>query len=176
MKKFLVVVDIQKDFVNGSLGTAEAERIVPRAAEKIREFDGEIFVTYDTHSEDYLNTAEGTRLPVPHCIEGTEGWELDGRIADALSGKEYKIVRKPTFGSMKLPGLIREVAGDEDLTVELIGLCTDICVISNALILKASFYESDIAVDVSCCAGVTPETHRAAIDAMKMCQISITEE
>ena len=112
MKHLLVVVDIQKDFVDGALGTAEAVAIVENAAKKIREFDGEIFVTYDTHFENYMDTAEGAKLPVPHCIKGTEGWELNATIAEALAGKKYIPVEKITFGSTELPRLVKETVGD----------------------------------------------------------------
>jgi len=173
MKKILVVVDMQKDFVDGSLGTKEAEAIVPAVAEKIRSFDGEIFVTYDTHFENYMETAEGKKLPVPHCIKGTEGWQLDKAVAEALRGKAYTPVEKITFGSVDLPGLIGKAAGDEAFSVELIGLCTDICVVSNALLIKAAFPETPICVDASCCAGVTPEKHAAALETMRSCQIDI---
>ena len=173
MKKFLIIVDMQKDFVDGALGTKEACAIVPAAAEKIKGFDGEIFVTFDTHFENYMETAEGKKLPVPHCIKGTDGWKLDKDIAAALEAKRYTPVEKYTFGSVKLPEMIKQAAGDDDLTVELIGLCTDICVISNALLLKANFPEAAIAVDEKCCAGVTPEKHDAAIETMKSCQIDI---
>lgn len=173
MNHFLVVVDMQKDFVNGSLGTAEAEAMVPRAAEKIRNFEGEIFVTYDTHFTDYMDSAEGKKLPVPHCIKGTAGWELDERITDALEGKSVTKVKKYTFGSDELPDLIFGKSVDDDFSIELIGLCTDICVVSNALILKASFPEMPISVDASCCAGVTPALHEAALQVMKSCQIDI---
>lgn len=173
MKKILVVVDMQKDFVDGALGTAEAVQIVGNVVEKINSFDGEIIVTYDTHFENYMNTAEGEKLPVPHCIKGTDGWELDKNVQSALSGKEYVSVEKVTFGSVDLPKLIEEKANGEDFTAELVGLCTDICVVSNALLLKASFPEKRISVDAKCCAGVTPETHEAAITTMKMCQIDI---
>lgn len=172
MKKFLVVVDMQKDFVDGALGSAEAVAIVPDVVEKIKSFEGFIFVTYDTHSENYMNTSEGKRLPVPHCIKGTEGWELDGRVASALEGKDYITVEKPTFGSVDLPKLIREKAGDS-FEIELVGLCTDICVVSNALLLKANFPENEISVISDCCAGVTPESHNAALQTMKSCQINI---
>lgn len=172
-KKFLVVVDIQNDFVDAALGTAEACAIIPSAAEKIRSFDGEIFVTYDTHFENYMETAEGKKLPVPHCIKNTEGWKLNGEIQKALEGKKYTEVEKYTFGSDKLPDLIRNAAGGNDFSVELIGLCTDICVVSNALILKANFPEAEISVDEKCCAGVTPEKHCAAVETMKSCQIDI---
>mgnify|MGYP003305073420 FL=1 len=173
MKHLLVVVDIQKDFVDGALGTAEAVAIVENAAKKIREFDGEIFVTYDTHFENYMETAEGAKLPVPHCIKGTEGWELNADIADALADKKYTAVEKITFGSTELPELVKKAVGDEDFDITLIGLCTDICVVSNALILKATFPEINIKVDASCCAGVTPQTHKAALETMRMCQIDV---
>ncbi len=173
MKKFLVVVDMQRDFVDGSLGTAEAVAIVPNVAEKIKAFDGDIFVTFDTHGENYMETAEGKKLPVPHCIKGTDGWRLDARVEAALAGKRYTAVEKRTFGSVELPGLIADFAGGEDFSVELIGLCTDICVVSNALLIKASFPEAPISVDASCCAGVSRETHSAALDVMRCCQIDI---
>lgn len=175
MKNFLVVVDMQKDFVDGSLGTKEAVAIVPRVAEKIKNFDGDIFVTYDTHFEDYLSTAEGRKLPVEHCIKGTEGWELDAQVAQALEDKEYTSVEKLTFGSVELPKLIAQRAGKEDFTIELIGLCTDICVVSNALILKANYPQKRISVSAQCCAGVTPESHKAALSVMGMCQIEIMD-
>lgn len=173
MKHFLVVVDIQKDFVDGALGTAEAVAIVASAANKIETFDGEIFVTYDTHFDNYMDTAEGKKLPVPHCIKGTEGWELNSRIAAALANRTYTQVEKYTFGSVELPGLIEKAAGGEDFDITLIGLCTDICVVSNALILKASFPEKEVYVDAACCAGVTVESHNAALTTMKMCQINV---
>ncbi|MBR3833301.1 MAG: cysteine hydrolase [Lachnospiraceae bacterium] len=173
MKKFLVVVDMQKDFVDGSLGTAEAVAIVPNVVKKINEFDGDIFVTYDTHFDNYMNTSEGKKLPVPHCIKGTDGWKLDANVAKALQGKEYTEVEKITFGSVDLPDLIFKAAGDEDFSIELVGLCTDICVVSNTLILKANYPEKSITVDASCCAGVTPESHNAALTTMKMCQINV---
>lgn len=173
MKQFLVVVDMQKDFVDGALGTAEAVAIVPNAAEKIRSFDGEIFVTYDTHFENYMETAEGRKLPVPHCIKGTEGWQLNAEIAAALAEKSYTPVEKITFGSVELPGLIGSAAAGEPFEVELIGLCTDICVVSNALLLKANYPEMEIKVDPACCAGVSPATHDAALATMRCCQISV---
>ena len=176
MKHLLVVVDIQKDFVDGALGTAEAIAIVENAAKKIREFEGDIFVTYDTHFDNYMDTAEGAKLPVPHCIKGTEGWELNAVIADALADKRYIAVEKLTFGSTKLPELVKETVGEEDFDITLIGLCTDICVVSNALILKASFPEKEVYVDAACCAGVTVDTHNAALATMKMCQINVVGE
>ncbi|MBQ8318251.1 MAG: cysteine hydrolase [Lachnospiraceae bacterium] len=176
MKKFLVVVDMQKDFVDGSLGTLEAVAIVPNVVKKINEFDGDIFVTYDTHFDNYMSTSEGKKLPVPHCIKGTDGWKLDSNVAKALQGKEYTEVEKITFGSVDLPDLIFKAAGDEDFSIELVGLCTDICVVSNTLILKANYPEKSITVDASCCAGVTPESHNAALTTMKMCQINVIGE
>ncbi|MBQ5310923.1 MAG: cysteine hydrolase [Oscillospiraceae bacterium] len=173
MKKFLIVVDMQKDFVDGALGTKEAAAMIPAAVEKIKGFDGDIFVTYDTHYDNYMDTAEGRKLPVPHCIKGTDGWELNKDIAGALKGKRYTAVEKNTFGSVDLPGLIKEAAGGESFSTELIGLCTDICVISNALLIKANFPEAPISADSSCCAGVTPEKHEAALVTMRSCQIDI---
>ena len=173
MKQFLIVVDMQNDFVDMALGTPEAKAIVPRVAEKIRTFDGQIFATFDTHYENYMQTSEGKQLPVPHCIKGTEGWELDPEVRAALEEKGFTAVEKLTFGSTTLPGLIRKAAGEEDFTVELIGLCTDICVVSNTLILKAHFPEMSIKVDPTCCAGVTPQAHEAALATMRSCQIGM---
>lgn len=173
MKKILVVVDMQKDFVDGALGSKEAVAIVPNVVKKIEEFDGEIFVTYDTHFENYMDTNEGKNLPVPHCIKGTDGWELNKEVMNALNNKAYTTVEKITFGSVDLPGLVGKAAGDEEFSVELVGLCTDICVVSNALLLKANFPEMNILVDAACCAGVTPESHEAALTTMKMCQIEV---
>lgn len=175
MKKFLVAVDIQNDFVDGTLGTEEAKAIIDKAAEIIRDFDGEIFVTLDTHNADYLQTAEGRKLPVEHCIKGTHGWELNKKIKAALDEKGYTAVEKGTFGSTKLPKMIAKRAGDEIFSVELIGLCTDICVVTNALILKANFPKMSISVDSKACAGVTVQSHNAALTTMKMCQIDVIE-
>jgi len=173
MKEFLIVVDMQKDFVDGALGTSEAVAIVPAVCDRIRAFEGEIIVTYDTHADNYMDTAEGKKLPVPHCIKDTDGWQLDAAVAAALSDKAYTAVEKPTFGSTDLPYLVAAMAGEEDFSVTLIGLCTDICVVSNALLLKAHFPEKTIRVDAACCAGVTPDTHTAALTTMKMCQIDV---
>lgn len=173
MKEFLVVVDMQKDFVDGALGTPEAVAIVPAVCEKIRSFEGDIIVTYDTHPDTYLDTAEGKKLPVTHCVKGTPGWQLDASVAAALAGKAYTAVEKPTFGSTDLPRLVAKAAGEEDFAVTLIGLCTDICVVSNALLLKAHFPEQTIRVEAALCAGVTPDTHAAALQTMKMCQIDV---
>lgn len=173
MKKVLVVVDIQNDFVDGALGTPEAVAIVNAAAEKIKNFDGDIFVTYDTHFENYMDTLEGKKLPVPHCIKGTNGWELNPKIAEALKGKNYKTIEKLTFGSVDLPQLVKEKIGNQKAEITLIGLCTDICVVSNVLLLKANILDSEIFVDSACCAGVTPQTHNAALDTMRCCQINV---
>ena len=175
-RKILVAVDLQKDFIDGALGTKEAEAIVPAAATRIREWreaGGDVIATLDTHGEDYMQTQEGKRLPVPHCIRGTEGWQLNPVIREALG--DCTTVEKPTFGSVRLPEMIREQIGEEerDVTIELLGLCTDICVVSNALLLKAAFPEATIRVNSACCAGVTPEKHRAALETMASCQIDI---
>lgn len=173
MKKILVVVDMQNDFVDGTLGTNEAAAIVDNVAEKIISHNGLIFVTFDTHFENYMDTSEGKKLPVPHCIKNTNGWKLNDRVADALKDKDYRSIEKLTFGSVELPAEIKRECGDEDFEIELIGLCTDICVVSNALILKAYYPEIKISVDSSCCAGVTPELHTAALATMKSCQIDV---
>lgn len=176
MKKILIVVDMQKDFVDGALGSGEAVAIVNNAAAKIAGFDGDIFVTYDTHFENYMETREGKNLPVPHCIKGTAGWKLNDTIQAALDKKEYTKVEKTTFGSVDLPKIIADRYDTNNIEIELVGLCTDICVVSNALILKASFPEAEVSVDASCCAGVSPETHKAALATMKCCQINVVGE
>ena len=176
MKKLLIVVDMQKDFVDGALGTAEAVGILDHVVRKIEEFDGDMIVTLDTHQENYMDTQEGRKLPVKHCIKGTSGWELDAKVQKALENRAYKIIEKPTFGSVALPEYIRETYDPEKLDIQLIGLCTDICVVSNALLLKASFTQTPVSVDASCCAGVTPETHKAALTTMKMCQVDVLGE
>ena len=172
-KKFLIAVDLQKDFIDGSLGTAEAQAIVPAAAARIRSCreDGyEVIATMDTHESNYPETSEGRHLPVLHCIRGTEGWQLHPEIRAATEG--CLTVEKNTFGSKDLPEIIRErVQPGDRLILELIGLCTDICVVSNALLLKAYFPEAEIRVRPECCAGVTPEKHRAALETMASCQI-----
>lgn len=176
MKKILVVVDMQKDFVDGALGTKEAVAIVDNVVNKINGHDGDIFVTYDTHFENYMETSEGKKLPVPHCIKGTDGWKLNDKVQAALAAKTYTEVEKITFGSVDLPQLLKKAVGDGEFEIELVGLCTDICVVSNALLLKATFPEVAISVDASCCAGVTPDTHNAALATMKMCQINVVGE
>lgn len=165
---------MQNDFVDGALGTKEAVKIVPNVAKKIKEFDGdEIFVTYDTHYDNYLSTLEGKKLPVPHCIDGTLGHELCGGVKEALAGREYKEVYKAGFGSFSISRGLKDRYPGEEVEIEVVGLCTDICVVSNALILRAGYPNARITVDASCCAGVTPETHEAALKTMECCQIDI---
>jgi len=173
MKKLLIVVDMQKDFVDGALGSGEACAIVENVVRKIEAFDGDILVTYDTHEENYMHTQEGKYLPVPHCIRGTPGWELDAKVQAALDKREYMAFEKPTFGSTALPEYIRDHYDPARIEIELIGLCTDICVVSNALLLKANFPDTQVSVDAACCAGVTVESHNAALLTMKMCQVAI---
>ncbi len=174
MEKILIVVDMQNDFVDGALGTGEAVGIVDRVAAKIESFEGRVFATLDTHEQNYLETAEGRKLPVAHCIRGTEGWRLNGKVQAALEKKGYKVFEKNTFGSLKLAAAVGEIAEEKGgVALELVGLCTDICVVSNALLLKAYFPEAEIAVDSGCCAGVTPKSHEAALETMRMCQISV---
>lgn len=166
--KTLIVVDMQNDFIDGALGTKEAQAIVPNVKKKIKEYKSrgdEIIFTRDTHEANYLDTNEGKHLPVEHCIYGTHGWE----IANGLEVENCWYVNKPTFGWTHW--------NKHDFNeVEIIGLCTDICIVSNALILKAMFPEINITVDASCCAGVTPESHNAALTTMKMCQINVIGE
>ncbi len=172
MRKILVVVDMQNDFIDGSLGTPEAVAIVENVKDKIRSYDkSDIFVTMDTHAPDYLETQEGKNLPVEHCIKSSDGWKVRTDIDELLQGAA--IYEKPTFGSVKLAEDISKIAAAEDIEIELIGLCTDICVVSNALLLKANMPEVKISVDPACCAGVTPESHEAALKTMQMCQINV---
>jgi len=174
VKKLLIVVDMQNDFITGSLGSSQAQAILPYVKSKIEEYkrDGSrIIFTRDTHYENYLDTQEGKRLPVVHCVDGTCGHA----IADDLETTDSEIFDKPTFGSLALAKWLAETAGDVD-EIELCGLCTDICVVSNALILKAQFPETTITVDAKCCAGVTEESHKAALLTMKMCQINVIGE
>ena len=176
MKHILIVVDMQKDFIDGSLGTAEAQAVVGPAAQKIRAFDGPIFVTQDTHFADYLDTPEGRKLPVPHCIEGTEGHALDNAIAAAVDGiPASRIIRKPTFGSVALPDMLRALP-EPPTEIELVGVCTGICVISNAMLCKAAFPEANIVIDAALCACVTPESHDTALNAMRLCQMEILHQ
>lgn len=172
MRKILVVVDMQKDFIDGALGTKEAQAIVRPVIAKMKTYgQSDIYVTRDTHEEDYLDTAEGRKLPVVHCVRNTEGWQLHPEV-EATADSSH-IIDKPTFGSMALMELLRRENEKEPLEIELVGLCTDICVVSNALLLKAAMPEVTIRVDADCCAGVTPESHKAALTTMEMCQIEI---
>lgn len=182
MVKFLVIVDFQNDFITGALGTPEAEKIVPSVANKVRNWEDCIVTTVDTHDENYLNTNEGKHLPIPHCIGGTWGHQIRAEVSGLLDVNNYNwTIRKDTFGSMEAAEYIEtfcELCADEgeELQIELIGLCTDICVISNALILKAQFPDAKISVDASCCAGTTPDRHRAALEVMKSCQIEVLND
>ena len=172
MRKILIVVDMQNDFVDGALGTKEAEAIVENVKAKIRSYDPrDVIATRDTHEADYLETQEGRYLPVPHCIRGSEGWEIRSDIAELLTGAQ--VYDKPTFGSVKLADDLAELAQSEEIEIELVGLCTDICVVSNALLLKARMPEVKISVDPACCAGVTPESHEAALRTMQSCQVQV---
>ena len=172
MKKILVVIDMQNDFIDGTLGTKEAQQIVPLVVSKIHSYPQDcIYATRDTHPENYLETQEGRNLPVLHCIEGTRGWEIRKEIADAMPGAE--IINKPTFGSVVLAQELMERNAREPIEVELVGLCTDICVVSNALLIKAILPEIVVKVDPGCCAGVTPQSHEAALATMRACQIQI---
>lgn len=167
MKRILIVIDMQNDFIDGSLGTKEAVAIVPKVVEKVQQAqkkNEKVVFTQDTHGANYLQTSEGKKLPVAHCIKPQAGWEICGQLLSYAT----EVVEKKTFGSVKLPEIVKEYD-----SIELIGLCTDICVISNALLLKAHFPEKQIIVDAACCAGVTPESHNNALEAMKMCQIDI---
>lgn len=168
--KYLIVVDMQKDFITGSLGSELAEKIVPAVVEKVKNFTGKVIFTRDTHFDDYMQTQEGEKLPVQHCIKDTDGWQ----ICDELKVYADTVVDKITFGSIDLPGILKDY-GEEIDEIELCGLCTDICVISNAMILKASFPETKIVVDGKCCAGVSVESHKTALEAMKAVQIEIID-
>ena len=169
--KLLIVVDMQNDFINGALGTPEAVAIVPYVKDRIQGFDGKVFFTRDTHFENYMNTQEGKNLPVPHCIKDTEGWQIQAEL-DAL--RKTAPIDKITFGSKELMATIEQEAPVESIT--LVGLCTDICVISNAMLIKAFYPEIPVIVDAKGCAGVTPESHQNALNAMKMCQIQVINE
>lgn len=173
-KKYLIVVDMQKDFVNGALGTKEAEQIVPAVLSKVKEFDGEVIFTKDTHFSDYLSTTEGRMLPVEHCIKDTDGWMLIEELEKYCAGNQSKVYEKLTFGCKELAQDMLAKHEQEPVdSIELIGLCTDICVVSNALLLKAFLPEVELSVDASCCAGVTPEKHQAALETMVSCQILV---
>ena len=174
--RYLVVVDMQKDFIDGSLGTEEAQGIVEKVKEKILSYPKEmVYATLDTHGEDYLSTQEGKMLPVPHCIKGTEGWGLHPILKDLILPDHF--FEKGSFGSLSLAEFMRELFRQQDsmegASIELVGLCTDICVVSNALLLKAFLPEVPISVDSSCCAGVTREKHLAALETLRSCQVEV---
>lgn len=180
MKELLVVVDMQNDFITGVLGTEEAKAIVPKVCEKIEGWKGDIILTRDTHHDNYMDTAEGKMLPVPHCLEDTDGWQINEDVKKSYekvgvgSGSFFAIINKPTFGSpalMKLAEIVKPYS-----RIVLCGVCTDICVISNAMICRAAYPEATIEVDASCCAGVCPQSHKTALEAMAPCNIKITNE
>ena len=173
MQNILLVIDMQNDFIDGALGTPEAVAIVPNVREKIRNFDGTVLFTRDTHGENYMEMQEGKNLPVPHCIRGTEGWQIRPELEEL---RVTEPIDKGTFGSDELGKILRDLNDEDPIgIITVIGLCTDICVISNALLAKAFLPEVPIEVDASCCAGVTPESHENALKAMASCQIRIVE-
>ena len=172
--KILIAVDMQNDFIDGSLGTQEAVKIVEPAVRAIKEFDGEVLYTMDTHFENYMDTMEGKKLPVLHCIKGTVGWQVEPRVMAALEKRSARCFEKRTFGSYELAEYVASVAADDASTeLTLLGLCTDICVASNAILLRAKLPNAVIRVLSGCCAGVTPQSHEAALTTMRMCQIDV---
>ena len=172
MKRLLIVIDMQNDFIDAALGTPEAVEIVDAVKEKIRAYPaGNVIATMDTHTEDYLNTQEGKYLPVPHCIKGTDGWKIRDDIADLLAGAS--IYEKPTFGSVQLASDLKKMSEKEEIELELTGLCTDICVVSNVMLIKAFYPEKNIFVEKDCCAGTSIENHNSALSVMKSCHIEI---
>ena len=178
MSKYLIIVDMQNDFISGALGTAEARAILPNVKEKLKQAIGNktIFFTMDTHQNDYLETVEGKNLPVEHCLHESKGWEIAEELIDVMkdAGISPDKINKNTFGSVSLAQTLKSLDEEEKIEeIEIVGLCTDICVISNALLIKAFLPETRIVVDSSCCAGVTPETHNNALEAMKMCHIEV---
>ena len=171
MQNILLVIDMQNDFIDGALGTKEAVEIVPAVKKKIEQFDGTVLFTRDTHETWYLQTQEGKNLPVEHCIRGTDGWQIRPEL-DAL--RKTEAIDKETFGAKELGGILLDMDEENEIgSITLIGLCTDICVISNAMLVKAFLPEVPVIVDASCCAGVTPESHETALKAMQACQIQI---
>ena len=171
MSKILIVVDMQNDFIDGALGTKEAAAIVPYVKDVIESFDGKVYFTRDTHFENYMETQEGANLPVPHCIKDTDGWQIRAEL-DAL--RRTEAIDKLTFGSSALVDVLKAEKDIESIT--FVGLCTDICVISNAMVVKAFFPELPLIVDAKGCAGVSPESHQRALEAMKVCQIKIIND
>ena len=175
MRKVLVVIDVQNDFIDGALGSEQSQKVIPNLVNKIKEYDPwNVYLTRDTHYENYLDTQEGRNLPTVHCIEGSDGWQLHPEVAAAAGSA--MIVDKPTFGSNKLAGILMSERAQEALEIELVGLYTDICVVSNALLFKAAMPEAPITVDASCCAGITNERHKAALETMKACQVKVINE
>ena len=174
MKKLLLVIDMQKDFIDGALGTKEAQSILPAVIEKVRSFDGDVIFTRDTHFDNYMETQEGRNLPVPHCIKGTPGWELAPELEKLRQERNAPVFDKLTFGCKDLPAYLAEHYPEGLESAELIGVCTDICVISNALLVKVFFPELPVSVTASLCAGVSPQSHENALEAMKMCQITVS--
>ena len=174
MQNVLVVVDMQNDFIDGALGTKEAVAIVPNVKAKIENFEGTVLFTRDTHFENYMDTQEGKNLPVPHCIKDTEGWQIRTEL-EVL--RKTEAIDKVTFGSSELPTKLKELNDAEGIeSITFVGLCTDICVISNVMVTKAFFPEIPVIVDATCCAGVSPETHKNALEAMKVCQVKVENE
>lgn len=170
MNKALVVIDTQNDFIAGPLGSEAAVNAVKHIVDEIKKFDGDIYATIDTHDPDYLSTQEGKNLPVEHCIKMTEGWLIHKDILTALGSKKYRSIQKDTFGSMKLASLLKDKKYDD---ITLVGICTDVCVISNALILKSNLPNAKIRVISRCCAGTDADAHRAALKVMKNCHIEV---
>lgn len=174
MQNVLVVIDMQNDFIDGALGTKEAEAIVPNVKEKIETFDGVVLYTRDTHTETYMQTQEGRNLPVAHCIKGTKGWEIRPELEEL---RKTPAIDKVTFGSSQLPEKLLELHKETPIkSITFVGLCTDICVISNVMVTKAFLPEIELIVDASCCAGVTPQSHKNALEAMKVCQVKVVNE
>lgn len=175
MRDILIVVDMQKDFIDGALGTPEAVAIVPNVVEKVRDFKGNVIFTRDTHFENYMDTQEGHNLPVPHCIRGTEGWQICKELQPYA--ENAPIIDKTTFGSMELGPILQDMYEDGAISsITFVGLCTDICVISNVMIAKAFLPEVPILVDAACCAGVTPDSHNTALASMKTCQVQVIND
>ena len=174
MKNYLIVVDMQKDFIDGALGTPEAVSILPEVVRIVREFDGEIIFTRDTHEPEYLSTREGKNLPVVHCVRESEGWQIAPELEALRKERGAQVFDKPTFGSRELGEHLLAISEREEIgKITLVGLCTDICVISNAMLIKAYLPEAEIEVIASLCAGVTPESHKRALEAMRMCQVTV---
>lgn len=175
MRKVLVVIDVQNDFIDGTLGSEQSQKVILNIVNKIKEYDPwNIYLTRDTHYENYLDTQEGRNLPVVHCVEGTDGWQLRPEVAEAAGSA--MIVDKPTFGSNKLAGILMSERAQEALEIEVVGLYTDMSVVSNVLLFKTAMPEAPITVDASCCAGTAAERHKAALETMKACQVKVINE